>query len=103
MKTILWVLTIIGCIVGGFIAVAGILGANGAPQEAAAAAVGVACAVIPYCLARAASEMGQSFLRIDRKNLHMGLSPCFDCGEPVSTEALEGPHCGRVLKSYEKS
>lgn len=37
----------------------GIFAANGAPQEAAAAAMGIACAVIPYCIARAVSEMGR--------------------------------------------
>jgi hypothetical protein len=95
------VLTIIGCIAGGLIAVAGVLGANCAPQEAAA--IGVACAVITYCLARAASEIGQSLLKADQKRLPMGLTPCLDCGKPVSIEAIECPQCGRVLKSYENS
>jgi magnesium-transporting ATPase (P-type) len=60
MKKILWVLTIIGSVIGGLIVLGGVLGASGAPQEAAAAAIGVACAVIPYCLARAVSEIGKS-------------------------------------------
>jgi hypothetical protein len=60
MKAFLWALTIIGSVLGGFISVGGVLAANGAPQEAAAAAVGVACAVIPYCLARAVSEISDS-------------------------------------------
>ncbi len=60
MKKLLWVLTIIGSVIGGLIVCAGVLGASGAPQEAAAAAMGVAFAVIPYCLARAVSEIGKS-------------------------------------------
>ncbi len=60
MKTFLWTVTIVGSIFGGLTAMFGVLGANGAPQEAAAAAVGVSLAVIPYCLSRAVSEIGKS-------------------------------------------
>ena len=57
MIKFLWVLTILGSILGALAAGSGIMLASGAPQEAAAAAVGIAFAVIPYCLARAAPEM----------------------------------------------
>lgn len=57
MKKFLWILTAIGSVLGGLVALIGVTAANGAPQEAAAAAMGIAFAVIPYCLARAASEM----------------------------------------------
>jgi sugar phosphate permease len=60
MKSVLWVLTIIGSLIGGLVTFGGVVAATGAPQEAAAAAMGVACAVIPYCLARAVSEIGKS-------------------------------------------
>lgn len=60
MKSFLWALTICGSVLGGIISVAGVLAANGAPQEAAAAAIGVACAVIPYCLARAVSHISDT-------------------------------------------
>lgn len=56
MTKILWVLTAIGSILGGLVTLIGVTEANGAPQEAAAAAIGIALAVIPYCLARAVSE-----------------------------------------------
>ena len=59
MKKFLWVLTMIGSVLGGLVVLFGVIGANGAPQEAAAAAVGISMAAIPYCLARAASEMGK--------------------------------------------
>jgi hypothetical protein len=59
MKKVLWIVTIVGSILGALIAVFGVAGAESAPQEAAAAAVGVAAAVIPYCLARAVSELGK--------------------------------------------
>ena len=59
MKKFLWILVIIGSILGGLIAFIGVTAAKGAPQEAAAAAMGIAFAVIPYCLARAVSEMGK--------------------------------------------
>ena len=60
MKGALWVITIVGSAIGAFVSITGVLAANGAPQEAAAAAIGVACAVIPYCLARAVSELNDS-------------------------------------------
>ena len=57
MIKVLWVFTLLGSLLGGLFGVLGLLTAHGAPQEAAAAAIAVACAVIPYCFARAASEL----------------------------------------------
>jgi hypothetical protein len=48
----LWLLTIIGCVAGLFVLFFTLVGASGAPQEAAGAAIAIAFAVIPYCLAR---------------------------------------------------
>ena len=59
MKTLLCVLTILGSLLGGFTVFVGVATANGAPLEASAAAIGIAFAVIPYYLARAASEIGK--------------------------------------------
>lgn len=59
MKKYLWILTAIGSVLGGLVGLVGVTAARGAPQEAAAAAIGIAFAVIPYCLARAASETGK--------------------------------------------
>lgn len=59
MKKFLWILTIVGSIAGVFVVTFGVLLANGAPQEAAAAGLGLSMAVIPYCLARAYSEMSE--------------------------------------------
>lgn len=50
-----WIVSIIGSALGALTVVIGVAGANGAPQEAAAAAIGIAFAVIPYCLAKALS------------------------------------------------
>jgi len=59
MKKFLWVISAMGAILGGVVTFIGVAAANGAPQEASAAAIGMAFAVIPYCLARAASEFGR--------------------------------------------
>jgi hypothetical protein len=59
MKKFAWILAIVGSVLGALVAVFGASVANGAPQEAAAAALGTALAVIPYCLARAVSEIGK--------------------------------------------
>ena len=58
MKKFLWIVTAIGSLLGALVVVGGVAAAKGAPQEAAAAAIGLALAVIPYCLARAVSEYG---------------------------------------------
>jgi len=60
MKTFFWVITILCSLVGALVAFIGVSAANGAPQEAASAAMGMAFAVIPYCLARAVSEISSS-------------------------------------------
>lgn len=67
MKKFLWVLTAIGSVLGVLTVVFGVMGAKGAPQEAAAAAIGIAFAVLPYCLARAASEISQMNAEAENK------------------------------------
>ena len=57
LSVILWIVTITGAVLGGVGLVMGVLMSAGAPQEAAAGAVGVACAAIPYVLARAWDEI----------------------------------------------
>ena len=50
-----WFLTVFGSGLGMLMTLASI-GAGGAPQQAAGAALAVAFAVIPYCMARALTE-----------------------------------------------
>jgi hypothetical protein len=54
---IMWVVTFFSCLLGALVLVVGVLGADGAPQEAAAAAVAVALAVIPYCFTKSIEGM----------------------------------------------
>lgn len=66
----LWLMTVIGALLGTVVLVFGVAYAPGAPGEAAAAAIAVALAVIPYCLARACQEIGsinQGDVRSDDK------------------------------------
>ena len=51
------IVPLIGSILGALVLVFGVLGAEGAPQEAAAATIGVGLAAIPYVFARAISEL----------------------------------------------
>lgn len=53
----LWLLTFVGSFIGGLMNLFALFGSNTAPQEAAGAAMAVACAVIPYCMARSVAEM----------------------------------------------
>lgn len=56
MKTVLWLLTVIGAVVGGMF-LAGAFAEDSAPKQAASAAMAVAFAIIPYCLARARDKL----------------------------------------------
>ncbi len=57
MKKIVWIISLVGSGIGFLMLFATLSSSNGAPQEAAGAAISVAFAVIPYCIARAISEM----------------------------------------------
>ena len=54
---IFWTISLICTFIGGAIGLLGVLGANGAPQEAAAAAVGCLIVIAPYAFARAVDEL----------------------------------------------
>lgn len=54
---ILWGISAFFSVIGFFQSVILIYGANGAPQQAAGAAMGLALAVIPYCFCRALQQM----------------------------------------------
>lgn len=56
MKYFFWILTIFGCLAGAACLLSAVM-AQGAPQQAGAAALAVAFVVIPYGLARAITEM----------------------------------------------
>lgn len=60
MKTFLilvWLLPIFGVAFGLLILVGGIASATGAPQEAVIISLALACAILPYCFARAITEI----------------------------------------------
>lgn len=57
MTKLLWILTIVGALIGGSFFLLTLLTADSAPQEASGAALAIGCAVIPYVLARAVSEL----------------------------------------------
>lgn len=52
-----WVLALLGALLAAFVLVVMVAGANGAPQEAAGAAIAAAIAVIPYVFARAVEAL----------------------------------------------
>ena len=53
----LWIITAICAAGAAVFGVAGVALANGAPQEASAAAIAVAVAVVPYCFTRACEKI----------------------------------------------
>jgi hypothetical protein len=54
---ILWGISAFLSVIGFFQGVVMVFGANGAPQQAAGAAMGLALSVIPYCFCRALQQM----------------------------------------------
>jgi hypothetical protein len=58
VRIILWIVTILGALVG-FAQMMMLESATGAPQQAAGAAMAVASAVIPYVFARAVEKISQ--------------------------------------------
>lgn len=59
MKTLGYVLTIIGTLIGGFFLLNALMLADSAPQQAAGAAIAIAFGVLPYCFARAVERVGE--------------------------------------------
>lgn len=57
MASFFWGLACLSAILAGLILFFGLANAKAAPQEAAIAAISAAVAVIPYCFARAISEL----------------------------------------------
>jgi sugar phosphate permease len=57
MIKFVWSLVIIGFLLGGFVFVIETSFATSAPQQAAAAARGLAIVILPYCFARAVTEI----------------------------------------------
>jgi len=60
MKVFFWIVTILACIVAGFLFVMTITSSNGAPQEAAGAAMACAVTIIPYVFARAVEKLANT-------------------------------------------
>ncbi|MCU1290061.1 MAG: hypothetical protein JWN60_2290 [Acidobacteria bacterium] len=54
---LLWMGVIAGVVIGGFILIGGMSMATTAPQEAVVISLALACAILPYCFARAFTEM----------------------------------------------
>jgi hypothetical protein len=59
MAKFFWVLTVLGGLFSAFALTVTLASANGAPQEAAGAAVSCAIAIIPYVLARASEGLAR--------------------------------------------
>ncbi len=57
MKTFFWVIALLAAIIAIPVFVIGMSLSDGAPQEAAVSAVALVIAIVPYCLARAMSEI----------------------------------------------
>jgi len=69
MIKVLYIITLLSSVLGALVAFVGVTASKGAPQEAAAAAMGLALALIPYVFSRCvqlSSERDAADKRIDR-------------------------------------
>ena len=57
VQVLLWCITILGAVGGVTFTVLALLNAEGAPQQAAAAAVGATACIAPYVVARSAEKL----------------------------------------------
>lgn len=57
VKRVVWGCCISGSVIGGLYLFVGIFLSGGAAQQAAAGAIGCGLAVVPYCIARAVTEI----------------------------------------------
>jgi hypothetical protein len=57
VRTIVWIIPMIGVGLAAVILVSGMASATGAPQEAVVAALACAVAILPYCFTRSVSEI----------------------------------------------
>ena len=88
-----WLLTIVGCLAGGFILYITVTSASGAPQEASGAAIAVACAVIPYCFARSLQLWNSGKQPINPKLNQI----CPFCGKVIMTGVAKCSYCASTL------
>ena len=54
---LIWLLPLVGVLIGGFILIGGMASANSSPQEAVIVSLSLACAILPYCFSRALTEI----------------------------------------------
>ncbi len=55
--TLVWTLVLGGVILGAIILITGMTAAASAPQEAVIISLALACAILPYCFARALTQI----------------------------------------------
>lgn len=69
MKTIFWLLPLLGSLAAGVIIFFTMTMAKGAPQEAAGYAMACAFAVVPYVLARSIAAMSENDAYLELKRM----------------------------------
>ena len=93
LRKIFWSLSALSAFLGGVVMLVGVAQATGAPQEAAAAAVGLGLAVIPYCFNRALDEFDRPAVK-RQQPAQVTSVRCNVCGRIYSAAERECPGCG---------
>jgi hypothetical protein len=100
MRKVFWTLSALSAALGGIVLVFGVASANGAPQEAAFAAIAIGLAVIPYCFNRALDEFDRPPLPKTSVTGAPAKVRCNQCSTIFVANAKSCPGCGgHVLDS----
>lgn len=90
MRTVFWVIVILGGVAAGFEVRAALGGGYSAPQQAAAAGIALCYVIIPYCIARAVSEIIEEHrARVPPTGSSSSLTPPMQ--DPAPVAAAEKP------------
>ena len=60
IRQVLWILSVVGAVAGMYVMVQALRKAPTEQELANCAIIAIACALIPYCLARAVAESGKN-------------------------------------------
>lgn len=98
MQIACWILTLIGSLIGGVFVFSSFV-EKAAPQQAAAAAIGVGFGVLPYCFARAVSELARLNAPSAAVEEVAGAVQCPSCGKRIRPRPGEAKCylCGGAL------
>lgn len=99
IRAFFWTLAALAAVIAGFDLFTTVNIANGAPQQAAGAAMAAATAVVPYVFARAVDSITRSSQpATGSRGYTPETRPCPSCAEPIRRGASVCRFCGQEVE-----